>query len=188
MTIAVSYLGNLCASFVGVVLLTSALSKVREPRHFLRDVSNYEVLPNRVTGPVAVLIMAAEPAIGLALLLAIAPSITFPLGIGLLGSFAAAVSVNLARKRRIACGCFGGDELINRATLFRLVILIALIIVAWEARSLIGTDLKEADLGMTINRAATAALVITALGLVTLIADLRELMKLPHLVRLEKVS
>jgi Ca2+/Na+ antiporter len=188
MTIAVSYLGDLCASLVGVVLLISAMSKVREPQHFLRDVSIYEVLPQRLNRPVAVLIMAAEPAIGLGLLLTIAPSITFPAGIGLLGSFAGAVSINLARKRRIACGCFGGDELIDRRTLLRLATLIILMFVAWGARFLIAPDPNEADLGMTINRASSAALVITALAWGTRIADLRALLMLPHLDRVEDVS
>lgn len=170
-----SYLGDLCASLVGVVLLVSAVAKLRDPQRFARDVSNYEVVPARLNRPVAWLIITAEPAIGLGLLLVIAPSVSLPAAIALLASFAAAVSINLVRKRRIACGCFGGDELIDRGTIFRLTALIGLVFIAWGSRVALAPPSVEVDLGITIARTSTAALVVTALSWASRKGDLRRL-------------
>jgi uncharacterized membrane protein YphA (DoxX/SURF4 family) len=188
MTDTVSYLGGLCASLVGVVLLMSSTSKVRDPRRFVRDVANYEVLPRPLNLPVALLVIAAEPAIGLGLLLTIAPRVTLPVAIGLLGAFAAAVGVNLARKRRIACGCFGADEFIDSRTILRLATLIILVVISWGLRVALDRAQVDANLGVTIARASTAALVLTGLSWLSRVAELRALVMSGPLDRVEIIS
>jgi hypothetical protein len=187
MTPTLGYLGDLCASLVGVVLLVSAFAKVREPRRFAQDVSNYKVLPARLNRAVTWLIIAAEPAIGLSLLLAIEPSISLPAALALLASFTAAVGINLLRSRRIVCGCFGNDELIGRSTLLRLAMLIGLVLMALAVRIVIAQPTTELDLGTTIARTSTAALILTALFWTSRWADLR-LLTSRHSAQLEAVS
>lgn len=96
---------------LALLLLTTALHKARELAAFRAAIVGYALVPERLTGAIAVLFATVEAAIGVALL---APA---SLGLrdaalvataSLLALYAVAIAVNLLRGRRdIDCGCAG---------------------------------------------------------------------------------
>jgi hypothetical protein len=89
-----------------LLLLGTAFAKLGDLTAFRDAVAEYALLPSRLAGVAASLLLAAEAAAGLVLL---APGPAGALGAAaLLVLYAAAVAVNLARGRRhIECGCGG---------------------------------------------------------------------------------
>ncbi len=86
----------------------AALHKARDLRGFAATLGNYRALPARLVPAVARLLVAIE--VGLAAALCATPgSPRAPIAaVVLLGTYSAAISINLARGRRdIDCGCLG---------------------------------------------------------------------------------
>lgn len=112
---------------VGLVLLISAIAKLRAPRAFAQGVADYRLLPYRVSLVAGVLIIPAELAIAMAHLTGYAIKLAVPCGLVLLVIFLVAVSINLMRARNIPCHCFGTDdtESISVRVLVRLFMMIA---------------------------------------------------------------
>lgn len=135
---------------LGFVFLLAGLSKLSQPQRFARAIANYGLLPRPLVDPVARWLPRLEVAGG-TLLLAGMLQIAVSLGLAiLLLSFSLAVSVNLARGRRIDCGCFGPGVTarITWWTVFRNLLLAAMAILlatypsasllppgSWEPRS-----------------------------------------------------
>lgn len=91
---------------LALVFVLAGLAKLSSSSEFLQAVSNYELLPERWVSPVAKWLPWLELTAGLLLGVGILTTVAFALAAMLL-SFSLAVSVNLARGRRIDCGCFG---------------------------------------------------------------------------------
>lgn len=111
---------------VGVTFLASGASKLRDRRGFVFAVLEYRVLP----APLAIAYGRGLPLFELGCGAALVTG-TWPKGVGvtafgLLLSFVVAVSINLARGRRLECHCFGaGDhERLSWVTLARLAVLL----------------------------------------------------------------
>lgn len=112
----------LAASF-----LIAGIQHARRRRSFAMHVFQYRVLPARLTGFYTAAVPPLEIAGGLGMLLDVA-SRPSAVGLGvLILSFLIAVLINLARGRRIPCGCFGEEESIGPGTLLRLGGLLALV-------------------------------------------------------------
>lgn len=109
---------------IGVVFAAAGISKAISARSFVKIVRDYAILPTSLTIPVAGLVVGAEVAVGFALLSGVVVWFAIPLAFLLVTSFAVAVSVNLLRDRKIACGCFGSSERISVGTLIRLMVLL----------------------------------------------------------------
>jgi hypothetical protein len=106
--------------FLGLVFLTSSLPKLAAPADFRRALRNYQLLPLRLVRPVATWLPRAELALALALLVGIATPLTATLAAAALLVFSGAVVINLARGRKIECGCFSGSS--PREITWRLVL------------------------------------------------------------------
>lgn len=109
--------------FVGLLLLLGVKHKSSRRSEFVAIVRDYQLMPDRMAAIVAHGIVAAEGAIGVALL--IWPS-SLPAGIAassLFAVFAIAVTLNLLRGRRdLMCGC-DNDGAISWAVVLRNIIL-----------------------------------------------------------------
>ncbi len=115
------------------LLFASALAhKLRDLPRFVAIVEDYEIGPRALARPLALGVALGEAgaAIAFALGLAFAPL----LGLALIGTYSAAIGVNLARGRRdIDCGCGGpeghrlGPELLVRNGLLALAAVLALV-------------------------------------------------------------
>ncbi len=111
---------------LGASFLIAGVQHVRRRRSFAMHVIQFRVLPARLTGFYAAAVPPLEIAGGLGLLLGVAPRPS-AVGLGvLILSFLIAVLINLARGRRIPCGCFSEEERIGPGTLVRLGGLLAL--------------------------------------------------------------
>src|SRR5688572_5937770 len=95
---------------IGVVCLWAGLSKVDDLPLFVQGIANYKLIPQRFVGIVGKIIILAEISIGLLLITDIASVAAFVGALILFTSFAAALSINLFRKNKISCSCFGANE------------------------------------------------------------------------------
>ncbi len=94
--------------FLGLVFLTASLPKLAATDDFRRALGNYQLLPFRLVRPVATWLPRLELVLALALLAGLAAPITASIAAAALFVFSTAVGVNLARGRKIECGCFSG--------------------------------------------------------------------------------
>lgn len=92
---------------LGLFFLPAAAAKLRHINSFVAGVRDYEILPDRAVGPVALAIPAVEFGLGCALLIGLAPTVTGVLASILMASFLAAVAINIRRGRHINCSCYG---------------------------------------------------------------------------------
>jgi Methylamine utilisation protein MauE len=111
---------------LGAVFLAAAVPKWRAPRAFARTVAEYRLGPAAFSPFLARGLMVAEALLAAALLAGLLVWLAAPLALALLLVFTAAVGINLRRRRRIPCGCFGaGGETISGRSLLRLALLLA---------------------------------------------------------------
>lgn len=140
---------------LGLLLLAAALHKLRDPRRFTATLADYRLLPRRLAGAAAALVVGAELVVVAAL--AVDPPRGLAGAAALFALYAAAIGINLARGRRhIDCGCAGpaarrpiGGWLVARNAVLVAVALAGLVPLA--PRPLVWVD------GLTVI-AATAAL------------------------------
>jgi len=95
---------------VATLFLWAFLTKVLDPKGLRDTIVTYGLLPSRLAWPATWSVLAIEVSLYAALTLStpfVVPALL--LGAGLLLIFAIAQAVNLARGRRIACGCFGAS-------------------------------------------------------------------------------
>jgi hypothetical protein len=115
--------------FVAPMLVLAALHKVRNLLEFQGIVAQYKLMP-AVLAPGATLLIVALEVTAAILLLAL-PYQGLLLASALLGLYAVAISINLARGRRgIDCGCGGEPVPISGALVLRNLVLVALLLSA----------------------------------------------------------
>lgn len=111
---------------LGLVFVMSVAPKLRRFGRFQSALAGYDLLPERAVAPAALVVVAVELVLATALVSGLFEVLALWLGLGTLGVFSAAVSINIARGRAIPCGCFGEeDEPISARTLARLALLLA---------------------------------------------------------------
>lgn len=85
----------------------AGIAKIADPPGFAHEIHNYRLLPDVAVNAMALVLPWLEIVAGVALFLGIAARTSARiLGI-LLAVFIVALSVNLARKHPVDCGCFG---------------------------------------------------------------------------------
>lgn len=94
---------------LGTLFIVSAVTKASLVK-FQRVVEDYELLPAPAVRPVAVALPLVEAFTGITALLGIVTWLALPLAAALLVGFAVAMSLNLLRGHRNACGCQGSDK------------------------------------------------------------------------------
>jgi uncharacterized membrane protein YphA (DoxX/SURF4 family) len=88
------------------VLLSASIPKLTAPDEFARAVRNYRLLPASLNRAVAAWLPRLEAALALCLLVGVAVRLAAAVAAVAFAGFALAVSINLARGRRIDCGCY----------------------------------------------------------------------------------
>lgn len=88
------------------VFLAAAIPKLLSPADFALALRNYRLLPARLNERVANWLPRLELALALALLLGLAMRAAAGLALAALLTFVGSVAINLARGRRIECGCY----------------------------------------------------------------------------------
>ncbi len=92
--------------FLGGIFLYAGIIKVIDPAGFALSIYNYKLLPEWMINAVAILLPWVEIMVGGSLLLGIWTMGSSLVASVLLGIFACALTINLARGLDIACGCF----------------------------------------------------------------------------------
>lgn len=111
---------------LGLVFLLSGVEHLRRRRGFAISVVQYAILPRPLEQLFATVVPWLEVGGALVLLTGLATMEAAAIMGLLLISFMTAVGVNLARGRRISCGCFGDNELLGPGVLVRIVLLLGL--------------------------------------------------------------
>ncbi|MDE2261790.1 MAG: methylamine utilization protein MauE [Gammaproteobacteria bacterium] len=98
----------LAARLLGALVFVAAVGgKIRHRHELAGVVANYRLLPQRLAAPAAWMIVGLECLAALSLISGLRLRTGAVLSIALLGGFALAMSINLARGRReVDCGCF----------------------------------------------------------------------------------
>jgi len=95
------------ATLLGLFFAVTGISKIFHFSHFISVVSDYHLLPNRLTSIAALSIVIIELTLFPTLLFNLIWPWPLVVASALILAFAAAMSVNLFRGRQHACGCFG---------------------------------------------------------------------------------
>lgn len=143
------------AAFAALLFARAAWHKLSDFAAFTGFVADYRLVPEAQVKPVAAALVAAEVAIPLALVIPGTAIIGAALAIGLLGLYAAAMGINIARGRTsIECGCGGAPNLLSPALIVRNAVLAAIA----------GLVLLDPGIGLSFGNAVIAV----ALGLLLL--------------------
>jgi len=106
----ISWIAYVGGSFIAMVLVVAGIAKLGKKQQFSRTVQSYRVVSPRTARMIAAVLPEAEVLLGCLLLVKVAVVFAGTVACGLFVIFATAVGTNLARGRRIACGCFGPSE------------------------------------------------------------------------------
>jgi uncharacterized membrane protein len=124
------------------VLLRGAAHKVFDFTWFAHTLAEYRILPAALAVPTAGLLLAAEAAVTLGLVLPQTRPFAAAGAVILLALYGAAIAINLLRGRnRIDCGCGGTGQGLSWFLVFRNALLAGLALVAAQAP-------VSADLGL----------------------------------------
>lgn len=92
---------------LGLVFITAALPKIGDPPGFAKAIWAYQLVPGNVLNPMALVLPWLELFCGLALCLGVWVRAAAAWVTLLLLAFSLALSLNLARRHPVDCGCFG---------------------------------------------------------------------------------
>jgi uncharacterized membrane protein YphA (DoxX/SURF4 family) len=121
----------LAGRLLGALVFAQAVGgKIRHRQELAGVVANYRLLPDRLAAAAAWMVVGLESVAALSLLSGVWIAAGAALAIALLGGFALAMGINLARGRReIDCGCFqsGLRQRLSGALVARNLLLAALL-------------------------------------------------------------
>lgn len=161
-----------CRFVLATVFAVAAAAKLGDRRAFAAAVAGYRLLPRRWAAPVAAAVPPLELTAAALLVAGVATALVVAGLALLLLVFAAAVAYNLARGRRISCGCFGAtvERDLTWWTVARNVVLIgaAAVVVAEPPAALSLLPLASDPAGA--DRTAGAAAMLAAGSLTVLTA------------------
>ncbi len=104
--------------FLGGVFVYASIDKILHPADFAEAVFNYQILPDILINPAALILPWTELAIGISLIFGVWIHGAIFLANLLLSVFLAALTFNLARGLNVHCGCFSAKgEITEGATL-----------------------------------------------------------------------
>lgn len=131
----------LASLFLGLVLATSALSKLKRPDEFQGVVANYRLLPSFMVAPVARLLPWLELACAVALLVPPVRAQAAWVAAAIFVVFALALAINVGRGRtHIDCGCVRRPTSMSRIGMFHVL----------RALSLAGVSLYAATISLSV--------------------------------------
>ena len=123
------FVALLCMRLVlGGTMLWAGWEKIPEPIFFVQTVHAYDILPEALATPFAVVVPWIELVIGLALIVGLWTRESALVSGVMLGSFGVAIGINILRGAEIDCGCFGaegGRDSLHMALLQDLLLLAA---------------------------------------------------------------
>ena len=96
--------------FIGVVFLWASVPKIADPQGFAEILKNYQILPQTLVNPVAVMLPWVEALCGLSLVVGRLIRGAALIFVVLMAMFAALTGFNIYRGLDITCGCFSVSD------------------------------------------------------------------------------
>lgn len=152
----------LASLFLGLVLASAAIPKLRHLDEFQGVVTNYRLLPSFLVIPFAILLPIVELVCAVALQMTPAREIAAWVAAGLFIMFAVAIAINVGRGRtHIDCGCVRRPTSVSRIGMFHVL----------RALSLAGISLYAALVPVQLASVSIAswAMAIAAAVMLTLL-------------------
>lgn len=120
---------------ISATFLWAAYTKLVSPSAFIETVHDYRLVPKSLVSVTGYLVISGEAITTIILLSGQLLIIGYSICIVLLMSFLTAITINLRRERRIACGCFGNrNDPISLRSVGRIAaLLIVALIAAFES-------------------------------------------------------
>jgi len=119
------------AVLVGLVFLVTGALKALDAAQFLRQVRRFRLLPRAWERPAALFVIAAECALGVALVTQLSPWL-YPLAAGVLVAFLGLTAWGVRNGRIDDCGCYGGLLMVTPAQSMALdALYLGLVALAW---------------------------------------------------------
>lgn len=87
--------------------VVAGIAKVADPPGFAHEIHNYGLVPGFAVNAMALILPWLEIVVGVSLFLGVWRRTATRILAGLLVIFIGALSINLARKKPVDCGCFG---------------------------------------------------------------------------------
>jgi uncharacterized membrane protein YphA (DoxX/SURF4 family) len=103
-------LAALAGIALGIVFLVAAWPKLVDPPGFAHEISNYRILPREAVNAAALVLPWVEALAGLALVTGFLRKSGAVIVLALLAFFMVGLSINLARKHPVDCGCFSTKD------------------------------------------------------------------------------
>jgi uncharacterized membrane protein YphA (DoxX/SURF4 family) len=123
---------------LGLAFVYASLDKVAHPAAFVALLRNYQLVPEALLNPVAIVLPWMEAVCGAALALGLLRRGAALVVCGLMAVFMAALGLNLARGLDVACGCFSVDPAHSANTTLSLLRDLGLfavsVLVLWRTR------------------------------------------------------
>jgi hypothetical protein len=147
---------------LGLVFLIAAAPKLRHPKVFARGVVEYRVIPAPLAFALGIILIPIETWLAIAFATGWWIDTAIPVSFVVLTIFFIAVTINLRRKRPIACGCFGdASEEISLRTLVRLFLLMGAVLIV-----LLGGGVSLASHLFAAEQATSDTAIVFALSLI----------------------
>jgi uncharacterized membrane protein YphA (DoxX/SURF4 family) len=162
--------------FLGLVLATAALPKIRRPDEFQGVVANYRLLPSFMVAPFARLLPWLELCSAVALLVPLAREVAAWVAAGLFMMFALALAINVGRGRtHIDCGCVRRPTSVSRIGMFHVLRALSLagvsLYAAFVPVNLAGMTAESGLIG--VAAAAMVAMLYLAADVIVGLPDVR---------------
>ena len=95
---------------LAALFVVAGAAKIADPPGFAHEIHNYRLLPGAAVNALALVLPWLEVVTGLALFLGLARRAAATIQGVLLVVFIGALSINLARRHPVDCGCFGASN------------------------------------------------------------------------------
>jgi len=106
------YLNLAIRLLVGLMFVTAGLPKIMDPKHFVTEIFNYQLMPDIFLNPIAIIIPWVEVIAGIMLIAGVKVKANSAIIGTLLFIFIIMVSSAILRGLEINCGCFGKDKVV----------------------------------------------------------------------------
>jgi len=95
---------------VGLMFISAGLPKILDPKHFVSEIFNYQIIPDLLLNPTAIIIPWIEVVSGIMLIAGVKVKANSAIIGSLLFIFIIMVSSAILRGLEINCGCFGKEK------------------------------------------------------------------------------
>ena len=105
-----SYAVLVCRLVIGAIFIVAGVSKVGHAAEFAAQIAGFQILPQAVIAPMALVLPFVEILLGGYLIAGLYARAAGWVAVVMLGAFDAAIASAVVRGMTVSCGCFGPND------------------------------------------------------------------------------